>query len=102
VFSRLWIEISGQSARDVAKQLQDQQMEMRGHRTTSLHKELNRYIPTAAAFGGLCIGALSVFADMLGAIGSGTGLLLAVGIIHSYVEILEREKIKNVGDVFAS
>ena len=28
--------------------------------------ELNRYIPTAAAFGGLCIGALSVIADFLG------------------------------------
>ena len=25
-----------------------------------------RYIPTAAAFGGLCIGALSVLADFLG------------------------------------
>ena len=27
---------------------------------------LNKYIPTAATFGGLCIGALSVFADFLG------------------------------------
>ena len=26
----------------------------------------HRYIPTAAAFGGLCIGALSVLADFLG------------------------------------
>ena len=41
-------------------------MVMRGHRETSMIKELNRYIPTAAAFGGLCIGALSVFADFLG------------------------------------
>ena len=32
-----------------------------------------RYIPTAAWFGGMCIGALSVMADALGAIGSGTG-----------------------------
>ncbi len=41
-------------------------MVMRGHREQSMVKELNRYIPTAAAFGGLCIGALSVFADFLG------------------------------------
>ena len=27
---------------------------------------LSRYIPTAAAFGGLCIGALSVLADFMG------------------------------------
>lgn len=48
-------------------------MVMRGHREKSMIHELNRYIPTAAAFGGLCIGALSVLADFLGAIGSGTG-----------------------------
>ena len=41
-------------------------MVMRGHRETSMVHELNRYIPTAAAFGGLCIGALSVMADFLG------------------------------------
>ncbi|KAJ8777981.1 hypothetical protein J1605_001133 [Eschrichtius robustus] len=34
----------------------------------------NLYIPTVAAFGGLCIGTLSVLADFLGAIGSGTGI----------------------------
>ena len=35
----------------VAKQLREQQMVMRGHRETSMIHELNRYIPTAAAFG---------------------------------------------------
>ena len=41
-------------------------MVMRGHREKSMVHELNRYIPTAAAFGGLCIGALSVLADFMG------------------------------------
>merc|ERR1711992_470651 len=59
-FSKTWIDVSGSSAKDVAKQLREQQMVMRGHRETSMIHELNRYIPTAAAFGGLCIGALSV------------------------------------------
>merc|ERR1712106_341384 len=57
LFSKTWIEVSGSSAKDVAKQLRDQQMVMKGHRDSSLAKELNRYIPTAAAFGGMCIGA---------------------------------------------
>jgi len=50
---------------------------LQGHRdtTSSLKKELNRYIPTAAAFGGMCIGALTIIADFMGAIGSGTGTL---------------------------
>lgn len=45
-------------------------MVMRGHREQSMVHELNRYIPTAAAFGGLCIGALSVMADFMGAFDS--------------------------------
>jgi protein transport protein SEC61 subunit alpha len=92
LFSKTWIEVSGSSAKDVAKQLRDQQMMMRGHREQSLHKVLNRYIPTAAAFGGLCIGALSVMADFMGAIGSGTGILLAVTIIYQYFEIFVKEQ----------
>lgn len=91
-FSKTWIEVSGSSAKDVAKQLKDQQMVMRGHREKSMIHELNRYIPTAAAFGGLCIGALSVMADFLGAIGSGTGILLAVTIIYQYFEIFVKEQ----------
>lgn len=91
-FSKTWIDISGSSAKDVAKQLKEQQMVMHGHREKSMIHELNRYIPTAAAFGGLCIGALSVLADLLGAIGSGTGILLAVTIIYQYFEIFVKEQ----------
>jgi len=90
-FSRIWIEVSGSAPKDVAKQLRDQNMVMRGHRDTSLVKQLYRYIPTAAAFGGLCIGALSVVADFMGAIGSGTGILLAVTIIYQYFELFAKE-----------
>ena len=82
LFSKTWIEVSGASARDVAKQLKDQGMFMHGHRDANLYKELNRYIPTAAAFGGVCIGALTVGADFLGAVQGGTGILLAVNIIY--------------------
>lgn len=61
---------------------------------------LCRYIPTAAAFGGLCIGGLSVMADFLGAIGSGTGILLAVTIIYQYFEIFVKEQ-SEVGSMTA-
>jgi SecY len=83
LFSKTWIEVSGSGPRDVAKQLKDQQMVMAGHREGSMYKELKRVIPTAAAFGGAILGLLSVAADLLGAIGSGTGILMAVTIIYS-------------------
>lgn len=92
MFSKLWIEVSGSSSRDVAKQLRDQQMVFKGHREESLLHVLDKYIPTAAAFGGMCIGMLTIVADFLGAIGSGTGILLAVTIIYQYFELMYKEK----------
>merc|ERR1712054_354156 len=102
LFSKTWIEVSGSSAKDVAKQLKDQQMVMKGHRESSMIHELNRYIPTAAAFGGMCIGALTVMADFMGAIGSGTGILLAVTIIYQYFEIFMKENVRDSALSFLS
>jgi hypothetical protein len=61
---------------------------MAGHREGSMYKELKRVIPTAAAFGGAILGLLSVAADLLGAIGSGTGILMAVTTIYSCTSLL--------------
>jgi protein transport protein SEC61 subunit alpha len=91
LFSKTWIEVSGSSPNDVHKQLTDQQMTLMGYRQTEMKKVLRRYIPIAAAFGGMCIGALTVMADFMGAIGSGTGILLAVTIIYQYFEIFLKE-----------
>ena len=46
LFSKTWIEVSGSSANDVAKQLKEQNMFIQGHRDTqaSLKKELNRCV----------------------------------------------------------
>jgi len=94
LFSKTWIDVSGASPKDVAKQLVSQKMAIVGHRPTeaSTLKYLERHILTAAAFGGLCIGVLSVLADLLGAIGSGTGILLAVSIIFQYYEQFQKEQ----------
>jgi protein transport protein SEC61 subunit alpha len=91
LLSKTWIEVSGASPRDVAQQLKDQQIVIAGHRETSMYKELKRIIPTAAALGGVIIGMLSVAADLMGAIGSGTGILLAVTIIYQYFEMFAKE-----------
>jgi len=97
LFSKTWIEVSGASARDVAKQLRDNQMVMKGHRDSALIHVLNRYIPTAAAFGGMCVGALSVIADFMGAIGTGTGILLSVTIIFQFYEAFVKEQQEGLG-----
>ena len=92
LFSKTWIEVSGSGVSDVAKNLTDQGYSIRGFRDSSIKDLLKRYIPVAATFGGMCIGALTIFADFVGAIGSGTGILLAVTIIYSYYEELIKKE----------
>jgi len=48
----------------------------------------------------MCIGALTIVADFMGAIGSGTGILLAVTIIYGYFEQYSKEKAQNGGEGF--
>jgi len=47
-----------------------------------LESILKRYIMPLTIMGGAAVGLLAAGADLLGAIGSGTGILLAVMIIY--------------------
>lgn len=68
-------------------------MTSKGGSFKSLKRRLDRYIPIAAYLGGVCIGLLSLVADFLGAIGSGTGILLTCGIIYEfYVEFSKEQR----------
>ena len=90
-FSKTWIDVSGSGVGDVARNLQDQGYMIEGFRENRIKDKLKRYIPIAATFGGMCIGLLTIFADLLGAIGSGTGILLAVTIIYSFYEEISKD-----------
>lgn len=92
LLSKTWIEVSGQSVKDVQREFREKGITMKGHRDSSLSLVLSRYIPIAAAFGGMCIGALTVLADFMGALGSGTGILLSVLIIFEFYEAFMNER----------
>jgi protein transport protein SEC61 subunit alpha len=51
-------------------------MSLIGSRDIGLKKHLARYIPIAATFGGMCVGALTIIADFMGVIGSGIFFVL--------------------------
>ena len=97
-FSLLWVEVSGMTPRDLARQLLQAQVQIPGYRSSEkvIATILERYIPTLALFGGFLVGALAVFADFLGAIGSGIGVLLTVDIIYQYYEILAQEQLSEM------
>lgn len=93
LFAKTWIELSGKGSRDIAKQLRENNYFLEGIRENEQNvlEKLNRYVSCAAGLGGMCIGILTIFADFMGAIGSGTGILLAVTIIYEYFEDMKKE-----------
>lgn len=93
-FSRMWVETAGMGPKDISRQLIDAGMQIPGWRRNkkTIERRLEMYIPAAASLGGLFIGVLAAFADFLGALGTGTGILLSVSIMRQYFDILVKER----------
>lgn len=92
LFSKLWLEMSGRSPNDVLAEFVRNDMFVVGRtKKESMIRVLNKYIPIAAITGSIFIALISIFADLLGAIGSGTGILLVVNIIYSYFEAFKNQ-----------
>jgi len=94
VFSLIWLEVGGLGPSKVAQQLMDSGMQIPGYRRSGRPIEaiLKRYIPIVTVLGGIIVALVAGFADFLGVFGSGTGILLSVGIIYQYYELLMRER----------
>jgi len=94
-FSKIWVDISGIAPRDVSRQLLNSGYIVPGFRTSEkvLERLLERYIPIVAGLGGFLIGILAAAADVMGALASGTGILLMVSIIKQYYEQIAKEQL---------
>jgi preprotein translocase SecY subunit len=94
VFSLIWLEVGGLGPAKVAKQLMDSGMQIPGYRRSErpIEQILKRYIPVVTVLGGIIVGLVAALSDFLGAFGTGTGILLSVGIIYQYYELLMRER----------
>jgi len=94
IFSLIWLEVGGLGPDKVAKQLMDSGMQIPGYRRSGrpIQAILKRYIPVVTILGGIIVGLIAGIADFLGVFGTGTGILLSVGIIYQYYELLMRER----------
>ncbi len=94
VFSLIWLEVGGLGPTKVAKQLMDSGMQIPGYRRSGrpIEAVLKRYIPVVTVLGGIIVGCVAASADFFGAFGTGTGILLSVGIIYQYYELLMQER----------
>jgi preprotein translocase subunit SecY len=93
-FSLIWLEVGGLGPDKVAQQLMDSGMQIPGYRRSGkpIEAVLKRYIPVVTILGGIIVGFIAGFADFFGTFGTGVGILLAVGIIYQYYELLMQER----------
>ena len=94
VFGQFWVETTGMNAHEVAGQLDKSGLQIPGFRRDSriVEKVLDNYIPYIVVLGSAFVGLLASLADMTGALGTGTGILLTVGILFRIYQDLENQR----------
>ena len=98
LFGRLWVELGGLSPKAAARNLLDANVQVPGFRRaeSSVEMLLQRYIPSVTFLGSFFLGVLASGSDLLGAFGTGTGLLLTVDILINYYNLLIKEKVETI------
>jgi len=102
IFSLTWLEVGGLGPRTVAKQLVDAGMQIPGFRRSNrpIEMVLNRYIPVVTILGGFIVGLIASVADFFGVFGTGMGVLLSVGIMYQYYQLLVQERVAEMYPAF--
>jgi len=104
LFGQFWVETTGMGPKEVAAQLSKSGLQIPGYRRDPriVEKVLERYIPMITILGSAFVGLLASMADLTGALGTGTGILLTVGIVHKLYEELEAQRAFDSYPAFAS
>jgi len=103
LFAKFWIETTNMGPEAVASQIESSGMQIPGFRRDPrvLKRVLERYIPVVTVRSGATVGALAAGADLIGTVGnaSGTGVLLAVGIMIQLYDAIGREQMMEMHPV---
>jgi len=93
LFSVFWVKTTGMDASSQARNIISSGLQLPGFRKDPrvLESILSRYILPLTIMGGLAIGALAAFADLLGALTSGTAILLAVMILYQLYQNIAQQ-----------
>ena len=103
LFAKFWIETTNMGPEAVASQIESSGMQIPGFRRDPrvMKRVLERYIPVVTVISGATVGALAAIADLIGTVGnaSGTGVLLAVGIMIQLYDAIGREQMMEMHPV---
>ncbi len=94
LFGYMWVELAGLNPRDQAENMIKSGLEIPGLRRNPkiLESVLARYIYPLTMLSSLLVAFVAIVADIFGAYGTGTGILLAVGIIQQYYMMITYER----------
>lgn len=88
IFALFWMQTAGMDAGTQARNIMNSGLQIPGFRRDErvLTSILSRYILPLTVMGAIAVGILASLADLSGALGRGTGILLAVMIIYRMYE----------------
>jgi preprotein translocase SecY subunit len=98
LFSIIWVEVGGLGPDTVARQLVDAGMQIPGYRRSvrPIKEVLERYISSVTILGAIAVGAIASFADFFGVYGTGMGILLTVGVLNQFYQIIAQEQLSEM------
>ncbi len=98
IFALFWVNTSGMDAGSVAGQIQSTGMQIPGYRRDIriIERVLKKYISPLTILGGAAVGFLAAYADFTGALGTGTGILLATTIIYQLYEQIAQQHMEDM------
>ncbi len=94
-FALVWVAAAGMDPASQAEQLVKAELQVPGFRSSTriLEAMLRTYIWPLTVLSGAIVGLIAVVSDLLGTLGSGIGILLTVGILVQYQQLLAREQL---------
>ncbi|MGC9310838.1 MAG: preprotein translocase subunit SecY, partial [Candidatus Aenigmatarchaeota archaeon] len=98
IFSLFWVETTNMGPAAVAEQISSIGMQIPGFRKDKriLVKVLSKYIYPLTVMGAIAVGLLAAVADMTGAYGTGTGILLTVMILYNFYERIGQQYMEDM------
>jgi preprotein translocase subunit SecY len=102
LFGQFWVQTTGLDSESMAKQIEEGGMQIPGHRPDKriIKVVLDKYIPQLTIISSVAVGLLATMAELMGALGSGTGILLTVGIIYRLYEDVQKDQMADMSPMF--
>jgi preprotein translocase subunit SecY len=102
VFAIFWVKTSGMDSKSQAHRISASGLQIAGFRQDErvLESILDRYIMPLTVMGGITIGLLASLTDLLGALVSGTGILLVITIMFQFYQNIAQQHQMDMSPAF--